>query len=158
MAHINSGPPKEMQDIWSILWCVNTFKKHYLHWLGPVFTPFPVPQVTIIGFTLGIPDVIMGITFLAAGTSVPDCMASLIVARQGQSSSSSSSSSSISRLHCQDEHNSPSLSQTEERKRWEGERWESQTGLEAAWEREGLQAVPLTVCTTAQQHKSVTLP
>lgn len=26
---------------------------------------------------------IMGITFLAAGTSVPDCMASLIVARQG---------------------------------------------------------------------------
>lgn len=26
----------------------------------------------------------MGITFLAAGTSVPDCMASLIVARQGK--------------------------------------------------------------------------
>lgn len=25
----------------------------------------------------------MGITFLAAGTSVPDCMSSLIVARQG---------------------------------------------------------------------------
>lgn len=41
-------------------------------------------QVTIIGYTLGIPDVIMGITFLAAGTSVPDCMASLIVARQGK--------------------------------------------------------------------------
>ncbi|CAL9687411.1 unnamed protein product [Knipowitschia caucasica] len=40
-------------------------------------------MVTVIGFTLGIPDVIMGITFLAAGTSVPDCMASLIVARQG---------------------------------------------------------------------------
>lgn len=43
-------------------------------------------QVTVIGFTLGIPDVIMGITFLAAGTSVPDCMASLIVARQGNTS------------------------------------------------------------------------
>lgn len=43
-------------------------------------------QVTIIGYTLGIPDVIMGITFLAAGTSVPDCMASLIVARQGGTS------------------------------------------------------------------------
>lgn len=42
------------------------------------------PQVTVIGYTLGIPDVIMGITFLAAGTSVPDCMASLIVARQGK--------------------------------------------------------------------------
>jgi len=40
-------------------------------------------QVTIISFTLDIPDVVMGITFLAAGTSVPDCMASLIVARQG---------------------------------------------------------------------------
>lgn len=40
-------------------------------------------KVTIISYTFGIPDVIMGITFLAAGTSVPDCMASLIVARQG---------------------------------------------------------------------------
>ncbi|KAF3842446.1 hypothetical protein F7725_024397 [Dissostichus mawsoni] len=44
---------------------------------------FSYIMVTVIGFTLGIPDVIMGITFLAAGTSVPDCMASLIVARQG---------------------------------------------------------------------------
>lgn len=42
-------------------------------------------QVTIISFTLGIPEVVMGITFLAAGTSVPDCIASLIVARQGTS-------------------------------------------------------------------------
>lgn len=41
-------------------------------------------QVTIISYTLDIPDYIMGITFLAAGTSVPDCMASLIVARQGK--------------------------------------------------------------------------
>ncbi|XP_075902249.1 sodium/potassium/calcium exchanger 3-like [Nelusetta ayraudi] len=47
------------------------------------FSYVMVWMVTIIGFTLGIPDVIMGITFLAAGTSVPDCMASLIVARQG---------------------------------------------------------------------------
>lgn len=44
---------------------------------------FPMLQVTIISHTLDIPDYIMGITFLAAGTSVPDCMASLIVARQG---------------------------------------------------------------------------
>ncbi|KAK6328721.1 hypothetical protein J4Q44_G00006990 [Coregonus suidteri] len=47
------------------------------------FSYVMVWMVTVIGFTLGIPDVIMGITFLAAGTSVPDCMASLIVARQG---------------------------------------------------------------------------
>ena len=40
-------------------------------------------QVTIIGFTFDIPDVIMGITFLAAGTSIPDAIASLLVARQG---------------------------------------------------------------------------
>ena len=40
-------------------------------------------MVSIIGFTLGIPDVIMGLTFLAAGCSVPDGISSLIVARQG---------------------------------------------------------------------------
>ncbi len=40
--------------------------------------------MTIIGYTFGIPDVIMGITFLAAGTSIPDAIASLIVARQGK--------------------------------------------------------------------------
>ena len=40
-------------------------------------------MVLIIGFTLGIPDVIMGLTFLAAGSSVPDGISSLIVARQG---------------------------------------------------------------------------
>ena len=40
-------------------------------------------QVVLLGFTLGIPDSIMGITFLAAGTSVPDAMASVMVARQG---------------------------------------------------------------------------
>ncbi|KAM7158656.1 sodium/potassium/calcium exchanger 4 isoform 2-T2 [Molossus nigricans] len=51
-------------------------------WIA-VFSYLMVWLVTIIGYTFGIPDVIMGITFLAAGTSVPDCMASLIVARQG---------------------------------------------------------------------------
>uniref|UniRef100_A0A3Q2CB18 Solute carrier family 24 member 4b n=1 Tax=Cyprinodon variegatus TaxID=28743 RepID=A0A3Q2CB18_CYPVA len=50
-------------------------------WIA-VFSYLMVWMVTIIGYTLGIPDVIMGITFLAAGTSVPDCIASLIVARQ----------------------------------------------------------------------------
>ncbi|XP_040189639.1 sodium/potassium/calcium exchanger 4 [Rana temporaria] len=51
-------------------------------WIA-IFSYLMVWMVTVIGYTLGIPDVIMGITFLAAGTSVPDCMASLIVARQG---------------------------------------------------------------------------
>nr|XP_046263096.1 sodium/potassium/calcium exchanger 3-like isoform X2 [Scatophagus argus] len=51
-------------------------------WIA-LFSYLMVWMVTIISYTLGIPEVIMGITFLAAGTSVPDCMASLIVARQG---------------------------------------------------------------------------
>jgi len=40
-------------------------------------------MVTIIGFTFGIPDSVMGITFLAAGSSVPDAMSSVLVVRQG---------------------------------------------------------------------------
>uniref|UniRef100_A0A8C5RQF7 Solute carrier family 24 member 3 n=1 Tax=Laticauda laticaudata TaxID=8630 RepID=A0A8C5RQF7_LATLA len=62
-------------------WFLVTFASSTL-WIA-AFSYIMVWMVTVIGFTLGIPDVIMGITFLAAGTSVPDCMASLIVARQG---------------------------------------------------------------------------
>ncbi|XP_066090754.1 sodium/potassium/calcium exchanger 3 isoform X1 [Saccopteryx bilineata] len=62
-------------------WFMVTFASSTL-WIA-AFSYVMVWMVTIIGYTLGIPDVIMGITFLAAGTSVPDCMASLIVARQG---------------------------------------------------------------------------
>mmetsp|Transcript_50532 Transcript_50532/g.96518 ORF Transcript_50532/g.96518 Transcript_50532/m.96518 type:complete len:670 (-) Transcript_50532:944-2953(-) len=38
---------------------------------------------TVIGKDLSIPDEVMGYTFLAAGTSVPDLMSSVIVAKQG---------------------------------------------------------------------------
>ncbi|XP_029113328.1 sodium/potassium/calcium exchanger 3 isoform X2 [Scleropages formosus] len=62
-------------------WFMVTFVASTL-WIA-IFSYLMVWMVTIISFTLDIPDVIMGITFLAAGTSVPDCMASLIVARQG---------------------------------------------------------------------------
>ncbi|MBN3309239.1 NCKX3 protein, partial [Amia calva] len=62
-------------------WFMATFLMSTL-WIA-IFSYLMVWMVTIISYTLGIPDVIMGITFLAAGTSVPDCMASLIVARQG---------------------------------------------------------------------------
>jgi hypothetical protein len=41
-----------------------------------------VDLAEIVGATLGIPDVIMGLTILAAGTSVPDLLSSVIVARQ----------------------------------------------------------------------------
>ncbi|XP_036379937.1 sodium/potassium/calcium exchanger 3-like [Megalops cyprinoides] len=62
-------------------WFMVTFVLSTL-WIA-VFSYLMVWMVTIISHTLDIPDFIMGITFLAAGTSVPDCMASLIVARQG---------------------------------------------------------------------------
>ena len=48
-----------------------------------VFSYFMVWWATTVGATAGISDVVMGYTFLAAGTSVPDLMSSVIVARQG---------------------------------------------------------------------------
>ncbi|CAF0914881.1 unnamed protein product [Adineta steineri] len=48
-----------------------------------LLTYLMVWMVTIIGYTFGIPDSVMGITFLAAGSSVPDAMSSVLVVRQG---------------------------------------------------------------------------
>lgn len=45
------------------------------------------------GDTLNIPDSVMGITFLAAGTSVPEAVSSVIVAKQGKFCGSSNISS-----------------------------------------------------------------
>lgn len=41
-------------------------------------------MLAIIGFTCGIPDTVMGLTLLAAGTSLPDTFSSFIVARKGE--------------------------------------------------------------------------
>jgi sodium/potassium/calcium exchanger 2 len=38
---------------------------------------------TVTGNTIGIPPEVMGLTFLAAGTSIPDLITSVIVARKG---------------------------------------------------------------------------
>merc|ERR1711907_626745 len=46
----------------------------------------------VIGVTFGIPDTVMGLTFLAAGTSIPDLSSSVIVARQGMGDMAVSSS------------------------------------------------------------------
>ncbi|XP_054272982.1 sodium/potassium/calcium exchanger 4 isoform X2 [Macrosteles quadrilineatus] len=43
-------------------------------------------MITVVGDTLKIPDSVMGITFLAAGTSVPEAVSSVIVAKQGHGS------------------------------------------------------------------------
>jgi len=60
-------------------------------WIG-VYSFFMVGWAEIIGNTLGIPPVVMGLTFLAAGTSVPDLLSSVIVARMGEGDMAVSSS------------------------------------------------------------------
>nr|CAD7586816.1 unnamed protein product [Timema genevievae] len=55
-------------------------------WIGS--TSYTVAwMITVIGDTLGIPDSVVGITFLAAGTSVPEAVSSVIVTNQGKFSS-----------------------------------------------------------------------
>ncbi|PAA73517.1 hypothetical protein BOX15_Mlig019455g1 [Macrostomum lignano] len=51
-------------------------------WIGGM-SYLLVWMVCTIGDTLGIPDTVMGLTILAAGTSVPDALASVFVARDG---------------------------------------------------------------------------
>ena len=62
-------------------WYLVTFSMSVL-WMG-LLSYVLVWMVCIIGYTFDIPDCIMGMTFLAAGSSIPDVMASVIVVRQG---------------------------------------------------------------------------
>ena len=41
-------------------------------------------MITIIGFTIGVPDTVMGLSFLAVGTSIPEVFSSLIVCKHGK--------------------------------------------------------------------------
>ena len=52
-------------------------------WVG-VSSYYMVRWAQVVGAVFGIPDAVMGLTFLAAGTSVPDLLTSVIVARQGE--------------------------------------------------------------------------
>ena len=63
-------------------WFLVTFLMSVL-WMGTL-SYILVWMVCIVGGTFNIPDCVMGMTFLAAGSSIPDVMASVIVARQGQ--------------------------------------------------------------------------
>ena len=38
-------------------------------------------MITVIGFTLNIPDTVMGLTFVAAGVSLPDALGGIAVAK-----------------------------------------------------------------------------
>ena len=61
-----------------------------LAWMG-VCSYFMVSWVETVGATAGIPIVIMGLTFLAVGTSVPDMLSAVIVAKQGEADKAVSS-------------------------------------------------------------------
>lgn len=60
-------------------------------WIG-AYSWFMVRGITAIGEQLGISTFIMGLTFLAAGTSVPDLLSSVVVAKQGKGDMAVSSS------------------------------------------------------------------
>lgn len=71
-------------------WCYLAFIMA-IGWVG-VYSKYMVEWTEIIGKTIGIPNVVMGLTFLAAGTSVPDLLSSVIVARRGEGDMAVSSS------------------------------------------------------------------
>jgi len=71
-------------------WCYLSFLLS-IAWIGG-FSYFMVEWTETIGNTIGIPSVIMGLTVLAAGTSVPDLLSSVIVARRGSGDMAVSSS------------------------------------------------------------------
>jgi len=48
-----------------------------------VYSYVMVWMITVIGFTFGIPDTVMGLTFIAAGVSVPDALSGVAVVKEG---------------------------------------------------------------------------
>ncbi|XP_012939885.1 probable sodium/potassium/calcium exchanger CG1090 [Aplysia californica] len=62
-------------------WFLLTFVMS-LVWLS-VFSFLMVWMITIIGYTLSIPDSVMSLTFVAFGVSLPDVVASVLVIRDG---------------------------------------------------------------------------
>mmetsp|Transcript_40184 Transcript_40184/g.73567 ORF Transcript_40184/g.73567 Transcript_40184/m.73567 type:complete len:811 (-) Transcript_40184:339-2771(-) len=71
-------------------WCYLSFVLS-IAWIG-AFSYLMVWWVEIVGNTMGVPSVVMGYTVLAAGTSVPDLLSSVIVARMGEGDMAVSSS------------------------------------------------------------------
>jgi len=74
---------QENRYLWSFLGSIG--------WIG-VFSYLMVWWITITGNALSIPVEVMGLTFLAAGTSIPDLLSSVIVARKGHGDMAVSSS------------------------------------------------------------------
>jgi K+-dependent Na+/Ca+ exchanger-like protein len=60
-------------------------------WIG-FYSYFCVDWIETIGATIGVPSVVMGLTILAAGTSIPDLLSSIVVAKAGKGDMAVSSS------------------------------------------------------------------
>nr|AKN21568.1 slc24a-8 [Schmidtea mediterranea] len=73
-------PDCRKPGIWRKLFLVTFFIS--VIWIS-VATYILVWMICLIGDTLDIPDTIMGLTFLAAGTSIPDAIAGYLVAKDG---------------------------------------------------------------------------
>ena len=71
-------------------WYVVSFVNSIL-WIAG-FSYLMVWWATLVGEALGISDAVMGLTFLAAGTSVPDLITSVLVAKEGKGDMAVSSS------------------------------------------------------------------
>ena len=65
-----------MAKVLLITFTISTF------WMGGL-SYILVWMVSILGYTYSIPECVLGMTFLAAGSSLPDAIASLVVAKQG---------------------------------------------------------------------------
>jgi len=86
------------------MWCTlfdvrqKRFEKYYgltfigsIIWLG-IFSFAMIWWATIIAWCWSVPSILMGVTLIAAGTSVPDLLTSVIVANQGHGDMAVSSS------------------------------------------------------------------
>jgi len=80
-----SRPPRD-----NLSWAVYAFVA-CLVYMG-VICYYLVDWIEVVSATAGIPSVISGLTFLAAGTSVPDALGAIIVAKRGQGDMAVSSS------------------------------------------------------------------
>lgn len=85
----NKNLPSNSDDIYPNKWShkddlinLSTFLISCL-WMGSL-AYILVWLVCIVGFTYGVPDCVMGMTLLAAGSSLPDALASIAVIKRGQ--------------------------------------------------------------------------
>jgi Ca2+/Na+ antiporter len=81
--------PDCRRDMFAKCW-IGTFTM-CITWIG-LLSVVMVWMVERFGKIVGIPDSIMGIFILAAGTSIPDCLSSIAVARRGHGDMAVSSS------------------------------------------------------------------